>query len=345
MTDSSPAMADLLMTDLLTKEAMTAVGVGAFQHTPVLAEDVIAYLACRSGGRYVDGTVGGGGHASAILEASAPDGILLGIDRDPQALRSAARRLTPYGERITLVRGNYAQMDELARSVGWTYADGIVLDLGVSSPQLDIPGRGFSYQHEAPLDMRMDPTIKQTAADLVNQASAAELIRILREYGEERWASRIGRFIVEARRREPIVTTMQLVEIIKAAVPASSRREGGHPARRTFQALRIAVNDELRSLEKGLAAAWRLLTPGGRLVVISFHSLEDRIVKQFFQQKAAGCICPPDLPVCTCGRRPELRLLTRRAVIPLEMEIQANPRARSAKLRAALKVMSAEGEE
>ncbi|MBE3577706.1 MAG: 16S rRNA (cytosine(1402)-N(4))-methyltransferase RsmH [Limnochordales bacterium] len=320
-------------------------GVSLYQHTPVLVEEVLARLDCHAGGRYVDGTVGGGGHAAAILEASAPDGLLLGIDRDPMALRSAARRLAPFGDRVTLIRGNFAQMDDLARSVGWTYADGVVLDLGVSSPQLDIPGRGFSYQHEAPLDMRMDPSIKRTAADLVNQASPAELTRILREYGEERWASRISRFIAEARRREPIVTTMQLVEVIKAAVPASSRREGGHPARRTFQALRIAVNDELRSLEKGLAAAWRLLAPGGRLVVISFHSLEDRIVKQFFQQKASGCTCPPGLPVCTCGRRPELKLLTRRAVTPSAAEIEANPRARSARLRAAVKVMPGEGEE
>lgn len=316
--------------------------VRAYEHTPVLAAEVIRHLACRPGGRYIDGTVGGGGHAVAILEASRPDGQLLGIDRDPQALRAAAERLAPYAERVTLVRGNFAQMEDLAMAAGWYEANGILLDLGVSSPQLDTPGRGFSYQHEAPLDMRMDPSIKQTAADLVNQASEAELTRILREYGEERWASRISRFIVAARRREPIVTTMQLVEIIKAAIPAGGRREGGHPARRTFQALRIAVNDELRSLERGLAAACRLLAPGGRLVVISFHSLEDRLVKRFFQERSRGCVCPPGLPVCACGRRAELRVLTRRAVVPAGPEVEANPRARSARLRAAVKVMVSE---
>ncbi|MBE3583106.1 MAG: 16S rRNA (cytosine(1402)-N(4))-methyltransferase RsmH [Limnochordaceae bacterium] len=317
-----------------------------FEHTPVLLKEALQYLQCRPGGWYIDGTVGAGGHARAILEASAPDGQLLGIDQDRQALAAAAERLASFGSRVTLVQDNFRNLTTIAAQQGWAQVDGILLDLGVSSYQLDTPGRGFSYQHEAPLDMRMNPGLTTTAADLVNQCSADELTRILKEYGEERWASRISRFIVNARRRERIVTTQQLVEIIEEAVPASARREGGHPARRTFQALRIAVNDELGALRQGLNAAAQLLRPGGRLVVITFHSLEDRLVKQFFQEKARGCVCPPGLPVCVCGQQPEMEIITRRAVVPSAAEQEQNRRARSAHLRAAAKlVMGTKGAE
>ena len=306
-----------------------------FAHIPVLLDEVIQALRVTPGGRYIDGTVGGGGHARRILELTAPDGRLLGIDRDPRALAAAGEALGEFGARVDLRHGNFSELDRLARSAGYFPADGVLLDLGVSSPQLDEPERGFSYQQDAPLDMRMDPGSGPRARDLVNELSEAELARVIGEYGEERWASRIAAFIARRRGEAPIETTGELVEVIKAAVPAGARRSGPHPARRTFQALRIATNDELGALREGLRAAVAALAPGGRLVVISFHSLEDRIVKQSFAALARGCTCPPEAPVCTCGQRPSLRLVGRKPVQASAREAERNPRARSAKLRAA----------
>ncbi|HEY8552516.1 MAG TPA: 16S rRNA (cytosine(1402)-N(4))-methyltransferase RsmH [Thermaerobacter sp.] len=295
---------------------------GLAPHHPVLRDEVLAFLAPRPGGRYVDGTVGAGGHAAALFAAVGGDAQLLAIDRDPQALAVARRRLAPFGDQVHLVHGDFRDLERHLASLGWDRVDGILLDLGVSSMQLDDPSRGFSYQEEGPLDMRMDPSQPVTAADLVNTASRDQLARWLAEYGEERWAGRIADFIVEARRRRPITTTTELVEIIKAAIPARARRRGGHPARRTFQALRIAVNDELRGLEDFLRRAAQRLRPGGRLVVIAFHSLEDRAVKRAFRDLAAG------------ADGAGFRLLTRKPVTPGEDEVRRNPRSRSAKLRA-----------
>jgi 16S rRNA (cytosine1402-N4)-methyltransferase len=260
---------------------------------------------------------------------------LVGIDQDEAALAAAAVTLR-LGQQAILVKGNFGDLDDLLVEAGIAFADGFLFDLGVSSPQLDLPERGFSYHHDAPLDMRMDPsTNPMTAAQVVNEGSEEELARILHEYGEERWASRIAGFIVAARGRRSIETTSQLVDVIKDAVPASARRTGGHPARRVFQALRIHVNDELGVLERGLRAAVRWLVPGGRIVVISYHSLEDRVVKDIFNEYAQGCTCPPGIPVCTCGHEPVLRVIARKPVLPTEDEVERNPRARSAKLRSA----------
>jgi 16S rRNA (cytosine1402-N4)-methyltransferase len=287
-----------------------------FFHQPVLLAEVLAHLAPRPGGVYVDATVGGGGHAEAILQASGPDGVLVGIDQDQAALAAAAERLAPYESRVRLLHGNFADLDAL---LGDLRADGILFDVGVSSAQLDDPRRGFAYRSDAPLDMRMDRERPTTAYHLVNGLDRGELTDILRRYGEERWAARIADFIVRARRREPIATTGQLVDIVRAAVPARARRGPDHPARRTFQALRIAVNGELDALTAGLRAAVGHLRSGGRLVVIAFHSLEDRIVKQTLRALAAEGGCT---------------LLTRKPVRPGPDEVAANPRSRSARLRA-----------
>ncbi|MBR5429867.1 MAG: 16S rRNA (cytosine(1402)-N(4))-methyltransferase RsmH [Firmicutes bacterium] len=309
-----------------------------FSHVPVLAGPVLTALAPRDGGTYIDGTLGGAGHSSLILEQSAPGGFLLGIDRDDDALRAAGERLQPFAGRFALVKGNYADMAELARQQGVTAADGVLLDIGVSSYQLDEAERGFSYSQDAPLDMRMDRSQALTAAAVVNTASAAELSRILYVYGEEKWAARIAAFIVEERARRPLETTGQLVEIIKKAVPAGARDREQHPAKRSFQALRIAVNGELDALRQGLAAAIGLLKPGGVLAVITFHSLEDRIVKDCFRLHAADCICPPRQPVCTCGHRADVKLYNRRPITASAAEVADNPRSRSANLRAVIKL-------
>lgn len=319
-----------------------------FTHRPVMAQEVLHWLAPRPGAVIVDGTLGGGGHAVQIARRISPGGRLVGIDRDPYALEHGARRVKDEGPadvHMDFVQANYADLPGVLDSLGIHRVDGVLLDLGVSSPQLDDPERGFTYREDAPLDMRMNPQEGVSAADLVNQASEAELRRIIAEYGEERWAARIARFIVRRRQQKPLVTTGDLVEVIKAAVPAAARRQGPHPARRTFQALRIAVNDELGSLQRALEGAIERLKPGGRLVVISFHSLEDRIVKTTFKQAERGCRCPPELPVCQCRRRPTLRVLTRRPQRPTQEEIQENPRSRSAKLRAAERVLPPGGEE
>lgn len=309
-----------------------------FVHISVMPAEVLQYLAPRSGGIYVDGTLGGAGHARQILEASCPDGILVGFDRDPAALKIAAERLAEFGGRVRLVNRNFAELASSLAVMGITSIDGLLLDLGVSSHQLDTAERGFSFQQDAPLDMRMDTTAGETAADLVNGLPERELERIIREYGEERWARRIAQFIVTARAAAPIETTLQLVDIIKGAIPKAKWEERLHPATRTFQALRIAVNEELASLEQGLAAGLQLLKPGGRAVVISFHSLEDRIVKNSFRSLAKGCDCPKDIPYCVCGKLPGVRLLTTRSVQAGEKEMANNPRARSARLRAAEKI-------
>lgn len=286
----------------------------------MLLAETLAVLQPRRGGRYVDGTVGAGGHAHALLSAVDGQADLLAVDRDPSALEAAARRLAAYRDRVRFVHGDYRQLDRFLDEVGWAHVDGILLDLGVSSLQLDDPARGFSYQQDGPLDMRMDPRAPLTAADLVNTATRDQLAAWIRRYGEERWARRIADFIVAERARRPITRTGQLVDVIKAAIPARARRGGPHPARRTFQALRIVVNDELSRLDEALASAARRLAPRGRLVVISFHSLEDRTVKRTF------------LELARAGQG--FRVVTRRPITPGTAERLRNPRARSARLRA-----------
>jgi 16S rRNA (cytosine1402-N4)-methyltransferase len=309
-----------------------------YRHTPVLLAEVTQQLTLHPGSIVVDCTLGGAGHATRIQDSVGPTGILVGIDQDQTALDAARSRLR-LGQQTVLLKGNFADLDELLLEARVPYVDAFLFDLGVSSPQLDVPERGFSYQVDTPLDMRMDPARQTpTAAEILATYPEEQLTRVLREFGEERWASRIAAFIVAARGSAPITTTGQLVDIIKAAVPASARRAGPHPARRTFQALRIEVNQELLALEEALRAAVKWLRPGGRIAVISYHSLEDRIVKQVFEELAQGCTCPPDMPVCTCGHVPVLRVVTRRAITPSDDEIERNPRARSARLRVAERV-------
>ena len=308
-----------------------------FRHLSVLPEEVIRFLEPANGKTYLDGTLGGGGHASLILE-QAPEAFLIGIDRDQSALAATGARLAAYSERTTLVHGNFSDVAEHLNSRGIAALDGFILDLGVSSHQLDTRERGFSFQQDAPLDMRMDVSTGDTAADLVNQLPEHELERILLEYGEERWAKRIASFIVKERAESLITTTFRLVDIVKGAVPKAKWDERIHPATRTFQALRIAVNTELDSLERGMRAALTLLKPGGRGVIISFHSLEDRIVKHIFREYAEGCTCPRQMPVCVCGKQPRVKVLTSRPVTATPAEIENNPRSRSAKLRAVVKL-------
>lgn len=327
---------------------MTAASEAGFHHRPVMLIEAMQWLAPRPGGTYVDATLGGGGHGMEIVRRISPGGRFIGIDRDKTALEVASQHIrasAPPDVALSFVAGNYADLERILDELDCPVVDGVLFDLGVSSPQLDDPQRGFTYRHDAPLDMRMDPDQTLTARDLVNELSERELADIIWRYGEERWATRIARFIVERRRRAPLETTGELVEVIKAAVPAAARRQGPHPARRTFQALRIAVNDELGSLRRGLMGAINRLAYEGRAVAISFHSLEDRIVKEVFRDAARGCICPPELPVCQCHRVPTVRILTRRPVLPSPEEIESNPRARSAKLRAAEKVLPARKEE
>jgi 16S rRNA (cytosine1402-N4)-methyltransferase len=299
-----------------------------FHHVPVLLTEVVTGLAPRSGGRYLDGTVGGGGHAAAVLEASAPDGRLLGIDTDPAALAAAGARLSAFGERVRLAHGNFRELGRLAREHGFGSVDGVLLDLGVSSHQLDTPQRGFSFAADAPLDMRLDPTAGVTAADLVNETPEGELADLIYRYGEERGSRRVARFIAEARRKRPIENTGELAELVARAL--GGRHGKIHPATRTFQALRIAVNRELESLELALPQAVELLAPGGRLAVISFHSLEDRIVKLFFRSESGYG-----------GEQPaRIQIITKKPIEAGEQEARANPRSRSAKLRIAERVGS-----
>jgi 16S rRNA (cytosine1402-N4)-methyltransferase len=317
----------------------------AFSHVPVMADEVLNYLEPQRGGIYLDGTVGGGGHARLILEASAPDGTLVGLDRDAAAIAAAHANLAPFGGRVILRQGNYADMAALLDLLGIGLLDGILLDLGVSSHQLDTPQRGFSFREEGPLDMRMNADQGLSAADVIAEAGVDELKRIFREYGEERWAAKIAREIVSVRNRQPIVTTSQLAELVSRVVPGGRGPQRIHPATRIFQALRIHVNGELESLRAGLEAGWQRLNAGGRLVVISFHSLEDRIVKQAFRSLAAGCICPPRLAVCVCGQKPLARVMTRKGVRADQNEVHHNPRARSAVLRAVEKLQEGESQD
>ena len=309
-----------------------------YLHRPVLLHECIEALAIRPDGIYLDGTLGRGGHSEEIAKRLSDKGRLLCIDRDRQALEEAGRRLAPWADRITFLHGNFADLDALMDRAGVAAADGMLFDLGVSSPQLDDPERGFSYMHDAPLDMRMDRDDALTAWTVVNQWPREELRRVLSQYGEERYAGPIAAASDKARRKAPIETTGQLVEVIRGALPAAALREKQHPAKRSFQGIRIAVNDELASVSRMLQAAIPRLNPGGRLAVISFHSLEDRIVKSELAAAAKGCTCPPEFPVCVCGKTPQVKLVTRKPILPGEDELEENPRARSAKLRVAEKV-------
>lgn len=303
-----------------------------FHHVSVLLEECIQGLAIKPDGIYVDGTLGGAGHSSRIA-AKLTTGRLIGIDRDNVALEAAAERLRPFEDRVTLVHANFCDMDQALQGLGIDKVAGILLDLGVSSPQLDDGQRGFSYMTDAPLDMRMNGEDTRDARQIVNTWSYEELKRILYDYGEERFAPRIAAAICRRREQAPIETTLELVDVIKSAMPASALREKQHPAKRSFQAIRIAVNDELGAVETVMKKAVPLLNPGGRLAVITFHSLEDRIVKNAMAEAAKGCTCPPSFPVCVCGKKPQVRIVTRKPIVSGEEELERNPRARSAKLR------------
>jgi 16S rRNA (cytosine1402-N4)-methyltransferase len=299
-------------------------------HTSVLLDEALEHLAVQPGGRYIDATLGAGGHTRAILKESEPGGLVLGLDADPAAIEFARGSVEDYAESAKLVNANFRDLARVARQYNFVPVHGVLFDLGISSMQLSAEGRGFSFQEEAPLDMRFSESQTVTAADIVNTYEQEDLANLIWEYGEERFSRRIARSIVQAR---PVSTTTELAGVVSRAVPAGRSRI--HPATRTFQALRIAVNDELAALTTALEQARDILGPAGRLVVISFHSLEDRIVKQFFQRESRNCICPPEQPTCTCGHRATLRIITRRPVSPSPEEIQRNPRARSAHLRAA----------
>ena len=303
-----------------------------FHHVSVLLEECIEGLAIKPDGIYVDGTLGGAGHSSRIA-AKLTTGRLIGIDRDNVALEAAAERLKPFEDRVTLVHANFCDMDQALQELGIDKVDGVLLDLGVSSPQLDDGQRGFSYMTDAPLDMRMNGEDVRDARQIVNTWPYEELKRILYDYGEERFAPRIAAAICRRREQAPIETTLELVDVIKSAMPASALREKQHPAKRSFQAIRIAVNDELGAVETVMKKAVPLLNPGGRLAVITFHSLEDRIVKNAMAEAAKGCTCPPSFPVCVCGKKPQVRIVTRKPIVSGEEELERNPRARSAKLR------------
>ncbi len=310
---------------------------GAY-HMPVLLEEAIHHLRCRPGGIFVDGTVGGGGHAQRILETTEPDGLLIGLDRDDDALRESENHLTSFGARKILRKANFSDIADILSDLGIKKVDGILLDLGVSSHQLDTPARGFSFSTDELLDMRMDQTQEISAYEFVNESSEQELRQVIWEYGEEPMARRIARAIVRERRRNPIRTTLHLADTILGALPSARHKGRIHPATKTFQALRIRVNDELNSLRKAIDSGVDLLNIGGRFTIISFHSLEDRIVKNAFRSWEKTCSCPPDMPVCTCRRQKKLKVLTAKPISPASQEIATNPRARSARLRAAERI-------
>ena len=304
-----------------------------FKHKSVLLEETIEYLNVRPDGIYVDGTLGGGGHAYHVCEKLSERGRYIGIDQDRAAIAAASERLAPFKDRVTVVRNNYENMDLVLKELEISGVDGILLDLGVSSYQLDTLERGFSYKEDTVLDMRMDDRQEMTAKDIVNGYSEGDLFRIIRDYGEDKFAQNIAKHIVEARKKAPIETTGELVEIIKAAIPARVRMNGGHPAKKTFQAIRIELNRELDVLEHSLDKMIDLLNPGGRLCIITFHSLEDRIVKVNFQRNENPCTCPPGFPVCVCGKVSKGKVITKKPVLPSEEELIENKRAKSAKLR------------
>ena len=309
----------------------------AFHHVSVLLEECIEGLAIKPDGIYVDGTLGGAGHSSRIV-AQLTTGRLIGIDRDPVALRAAGERLQPYADRVTLVHSNFCEIKQVLQDLNIEGVDGILLDLGVSSPQLDDGARGFSYMADAPLDMRMNSEDTLSAHTVVNTWPQEELKRILYTYGEERYAPQIAAAICRRRQEAPIETTLELVDIIRSAMPAAALREKQHPAKRSFQAIRIAVNDELGSVEKVMRDAIPALNPGGRLAIITFHSLEDRIVKVGMADAAKGCTCPPNFPVCVCGNKPKVKIISRKPITSTDEELERNPRARSAKLRVCEKI-------
>lgn len=306
-------------------------------HTPVLLREAVELLAPKAGGLYVDGTLGAGGHAAELLKRSAPDGVVIGMDQDADAVERCGKSLAPYGDRVIIRRANFRDLPEVLSGLGYAAVEGVLLDLGMSWFHLKTPERGFSFMLDGPLDMRMDRTRPRTAADLVNKLPHEELMKVLREYGEERRAGPIARAIEKARVRGPITSTVRLAEIVSSVFPPYPPRRI-HPATLTFQALRIAVNDELGSLREGLERILPMLKSGGRIAVITFHSLEDRMVKQAFVKAAKGCICPPRMPVCACGGKPVLKILTPRPVVPGEEEERKNPASRSAKLRVAEKL-------
>lgn len=304
-----------------------------FQHKSVLLEETIDSLKIKPDGIYVDGTLGGGGHAAQVCRRLGPEGRLIGIDQDEDAVLAAGERLKEFENKVTIVRNNYHEIKGILQELGIQKADGIYLDLGVSSYQLDTPERGFSYREDAPLDMRMDLRKAQTAADIVNEYEEMELYRVIRDYGEEKFAKNIAKHIVKAREKKKIETTGELTDIIKAAIPMKMRAVGGHPAKRTFQALRIELNRELEVLETSIDTMIELLKPEGRLCIITFHSLEDRIVKNKFRENENPCVCPPDFPVCVCKRASKGKVVTRKPIAPTEEEIEKNKRAKSSKLR------------
>ena len=309
-----------------------------FSHRPVMLDECMEGLAIRQDGIYVDGTAGGAGHSSAIASRLGEGGRLIALDQDETAVAVATERLSVFGDRAQVVRSNFCEVASVMDSLGIDHIDGMLMDLGVSSYQLDTAERGFSYQADAPLDMRMDVRNPLTAKRVVNEYSEDAIRRILFEYGEERFSSRIASNIVREREKAPIETTGELVEIIKRSIPSAQRDGGHHPAKRSFQALRIEVNAELDVIAPAIRSAVRLLKPGGRIAIITFHSLEDRIVKQTFSELAQGCTCPRDFPVCVCGKRPDVKVITRKPILPSDEELEINPRARSAKLRVAEKL-------
>ena len=315
---------------------MTEDNIG-FSHSPVMPDECIEGLNIRPEGIIVDGTAGGGGHSFLIAERLT-EGELIAIDRDSAAIRAAGKRLEPFADRVRFARNNFTELRRVCRDLGVNRIDGLLLDLGVSSHQLDTPDRGFSYMADAPLDMRMSRDDSLTAYDVVNGYSEEELKRILFEYGEERFAPKIAAAIVRERQKAPIRTTLELVGIIKSAMPASAKVGGHHPAKRSFQAIRIEVNGELAAIEPTIRDAADMLNPSGRIVIITFHSLEDRIVKQTFADLSTGCTCPRELPVCVCGRKPVMKLITKKPLLPSEAELERNPRSRSAKVRIAEKI-------
>ncbi len=308
-----------------------------FEHKAVLLDEAVKYLNIKENGIYFDGTLGRGGHSSEILKNLSGDGKLIAVDRDIKAVREVEKQLAS-AENLIIRHANFIDFDKVLKELSVEKVDGMLFDLGVSSPQIDNPDRGFSYQKDGPLDMRMNRQQNLTAADIVNNYSQEEIKDIISDYGEENWAARIAEFIVKERQNKKIKTTSDLVDIIKAAIPKGARRSGGHPARRTFQALRIATNDELNQLKVLINKAVDYLNPGGRIVIISFHSLEDRIVKHSFRELARDCVCPPDFPICVCDKKAELKVVTRSPVQASEKEIEENSRARSAKLRAGEKI-------